>query len=357
MRSTRIRRLGARPLDVPLKEPFGIAGGAQDLARNVLVTVTLEDGTEGLGEAAPLPAYNGETQADALAAIERARPVVEGADARAWRPIARALADRGATGSARCAIETAILDALARHQALPLTSFFGGAEDALVTDMTITTGPIERSRAAARTIAAAGFATIKVKVGAADLDEDLARLAAIQAEAPDASLVVDANASLSADDAIALVRGAEREGARIALFEQPVGAADVDGLARVRLNAGVRVAADESATSAAAVLRLVEARAVDVVNIKLMKCGVAEALDIASVARAAGLGLMIGGNVETRLAMSMSACFAAGLGGFAFVDLDTPMFLAEDPFEGGYAQTGARLDVSQIVAGHGVRRR
>ena len=49
--------------------------------------------------------------------------------------------------------------------------------------------------------------------------------------------------------------------------------------------------------------------------------------------------------------------FAAGLGGFEFVDLDTPMFMAENPFEGGFQQQGARLDLSDIAAGHGVRPR
>ncbi len=52
--------------------------------------------------------------------------------------------------------------------------------------------------------------------------------------------------------------------------------------------------------------------------------------------------------------MSGSVCLAAGLGGFAFVDLDTPLFLAVDPFDGGYAQTGERLDLAPIALGHGV---
>jgi L-Ala-D/L-Glu epimerase len=52
--------------------------------------------------------------------------------------------------------------------------------------------------------------------------------------------------------------------------------------------------------------------------------------------------------------MTASACFAAGLGGFAFVDLDTPLFLAENPFEGGFAQEGPRLDLAGVQAGHGV---
>ena len=58
--------------------------------------------------------------------------------------------------------------------------------------------------------------------------------------------------------------------------------------------------------------------------------------------------------MESILAMTMSACFAAGLGGFLYSDLDTPLFLAESPFSGGYGRRGGVLDVGAITAGHGV---
>ena len=97
-----------------------------------------------------------------------------------------------------------------------------------------------------------------------------------------------------------------------------------------------------------------KARAAGAINIKLMKGGVAAALDIVAVAQAAGLKLMIGGNVESILAMTVSACFAAGQGGFDFADLDTPLFMAENPFEGGFAMAGGTLSVAHLAAGHGV---
>jgi hypothetical protein len=55
--------------------------------------------------------------------------------------------------------------------------------------------------------------------------------------------------------------------------------------------------------------------------------------------------------------MSMSACFAAGQGGFRFADLDTPLFLAENPFDGGYELRGGLISVGHITAGHGVKPR
>ena len=140
----------------------------------------------------------------------------------------------------------------------------------------------------------------------------------------------------------------------VALFEQPVARYDLAGLAQVTAEGGVPVAADESVTTAADALRVVQLGAAHVVNIKLMKAGVVEGLAIAAICRAAGIGLMIGGMVEALMAMNLSAHFAAGLGGFGFVDLDTPMFMAEQPLRGGWSQTGGRLYIAHVAAGHGV---
>jgi L-alanine-DL-glutamate epimerase-like enolase superfamily enzyme len=355
MTATTIRTLSVEPLDIPLHAPFGISGGAQEIAHNLLVTLELADGTRGYGEAAPFPAYNGETQASALAAIVAVRASLLGADVREWRPIAALLRARvGGAGAARCAIETALLDALSRRAGLPLYAFFGGAGRALETDMTITTGSVEEAGPAALAILDRGISTIKVKIGGGDLAHDLARLIAIHAVAPDSPLILDGNGGLRADTALELVGALHMQNIRPALLEQPVPADDWEGLAQLVRWGGVPVAADETAASAADVLRIVAERAADVINIKLMKRGVVEALDIAAICRSAGLRLMIGGNVESILAMTMSAHFAAGLGGFEFVDLDTPMFMAENPFDGGFAQQGARLDLGHIQAGHGV---
>ncbi len=350
-----IRSVDVAPLDIPLFEPFGISGGAQAVAANVLVTVTLDDGTVGYGEAAPFPAFNGETQAMAQAAVEAARPAVIGADAREWRRLARSVRDSGAhVGSALCAIETAILDALTRRQQMPLWAFFGGVARSLETDMTITTGTVEQASSAAQAILARGIRTIKIKLGHNTIPLDIDRVTAIRQAAPDAPLILDGNGGLTADDALQLLAVLRERGIRPALFEQPVPGDDWDGMRQVTRWGDVLVAADESVASAADALRVVQEHAAHVVNIKLMKSGIAEALDIAAVCRAGGIRLMIGGMVESMLAMTMSACFAAGQGGFSFVDLDTPMFLAENPFDGGFAQQGGLLDLGGITAGHGV---
>jgi L-alanine-DL-glutamate epimerase-like enolase superfamily enzyme len=350
-----IQSIRARRLDIPMRKAFGIAGGAQEIAGNVLVELTLVSGARGWGEAAPLPAFNGETQADALSAIEGAAPALVGADARSFRQLGERIFElASASASAACALETAVFDALARANGTSLRMFFGGAEEELVTDVTVTTGTVEEATRDAREFAA--FGTLKIKVGGReghDVERDVARVLAVHAARPDARLLLDANGGLSVRDAIHLASELRARGVVPALFEQPVAPGDWEALAEVRAKTGLCIAIDESVTRPEDVLAAHRAGAADAANVKLMKSGIGRALDIVAATRKCGLLPMIGGMVEARLAMGTSACLAAGLGGFAFIDLDTPLFLAEDPFEGGYIYRGELLDLRPIESGHG----
>lgn len=344
-----------RPLDVPLLEPFGIATGAQHVARNVLVELELGDGTVGLGEAAPFPAVNGETQEQVLAALPAVVPRLLGLDAFRYRIVSEVAREvLSTTPSALAAVETALFDALGKAWRTSLWRFIGGVAPTLTTDVTVPTGDVETARTSAERARKTGFTTLKIKVGGNDLDRDARRIRAIHEAAPDASLILDANASLGARDALQLLTDAGPARSRIVLFEQPTAADDWDGLARVERDGGVPVAADESARSPADVASLARSRTVSVVNVKVTKAGLLAAWEMILLARAHGLELMIGGMVETELCMTTSACLAAGLGGFRFVDLDTPMFLAERPLRGGFEQNGPQLRVDRIGLGHGV---
>jgi L-alanine-DL-glutamate epimerase-like enolase superfamily enzyme len=346
-----ITALAAEPLSLTLTESFGIAGGTLARADNVLLRVTLADGSCGLGEAAPFPAFNGDTQSAALAGVENARDAVVGLDARRLRVVSDVLSEACASPSARAAIEMACLDATCRACGVSMWHWFGGKLATLSTDITIVTGSVEHAASAAARAVADGFRTLKVKVGGGAIADDLERLAAVRKAAPNARFILDANASLSADHALELVDGFGAESSRIALFEQPCAKDDHAGLTRVRAT-GVSVAADESVTSSADLSALLGV--VDVINVKLMKSGVVGAFDLALAARALGFQLMIGGLVESDLAMSVSACLAGGLGGFSFVDLDTALFVKNAPGVGGVVRRGAAIHVDAIAAGHGV---
>ena len=350
-----IAAIDARPFLAELAESFEIAGGAAHEHAGVFVRLTLKDGTVGHGEASPLPAFNGETAAGALSAVRRAGRLWLGQDGASWRSRLEELEDalpKGA-GAARAALGMALLDAWTRRAGLPLRALFGGAETRVVSDVTVTILPPEAAAAAARRIRAFGVRTVKIKVGK-DPESDAERVAAVAAVDPRFTIMLDANQGYGPRESLQLLRFLKKRGIRVAQFEQPAAAADWDGLARVARLGGVPVAADESLACRADALGLARRKAVSIVNLKLMKMGLLEAWDCALIARAGGLGLMIGGMIETSLAMGCAAHFAAGLGGFGVVDLDTPLWLRRDPTRGLRIARGGVYDLSPVRRGIGV---
>ncbi|MBF6591440.1 MAG: dipeptide epimerase [Ktedonobacterales bacterium] len=351
---TTIVQIFAEPLDIPLIEPFAIATGRIDAVRNVLVRIVLTDGSVGLGEAAPFPPSGGETQETALAAVRGMIPLLEGEDAACWRPLAaRLTASFEAQAAARAGVEAALLDALTRSWDIPLYQFFGGAVAHVETDITIPLVAPAHTTELARAHAARGATTLKLKVGT-DVDDDADRVLAAVEGAPDCDLILDGNQGYMPTEALDLLVALAAEDVRPILFEQPVHRHDLEGLRFVTERAGVPVAADESVHTAADALRIARLGAASVINIKLAKSGIAEALDIAAVCRAAHLELMVGTMIESRLGIAASVHLIAGLGGFRYVDLDSPMLLSADPFEGGYEQDGMVYALERDRAGLGV---
>src|SRR5437660_3181805 len=357
MSRTTIQSITVEPLTIPLLEPFSIATGSTSDARNVLITITLEDGSRGYGECAPFTPSTGETQGTALSAAQGCAELIKGRDAAHWRSLSRLI--RGvyfSQGTAIAGIEMALLDALTRSYGIPLYVFFGGASTSVETDMSIPMVTPEHGYELAKETVARGITSIKIKVGG-DIRDDVARVEAIREAAPGLGLTLDANQGYTANEALLCLEALDDRDIRPLMMEQPVHKEDYEGLRYVTQHTTVPIAADESAYSAANVAHLITMRAANVINIKLMKCGFVEALDIAAVCRATHIQLMIGAMMESRLATSAATHFVAGLGGFRYVDLDTPMLLANDPFVGGYEQMGRVYDVSGVEKGSGVARR
>ncbi|MDE2039377.1 MAG: dipeptide epimerase [Elusimicrobia bacterium] len=353
---SRIESLTAEPLDVAMKEPFEIAGGSTTRVRNVLVKVRLRGGAVGYGEGAPLSAFNHDTQAATLAALRRSAAKLVGEDCDRLRPLLARVEELlgPERGAARAALGMALADAWGRRHRLPLRLLFGGAQDQVRSDVTVTIVPARAARAAARRIVALGVDTIKIKIGR-DVEEDEARVRAVASARRGLRLLLDANQGYGPRQALQLLRRLRRAGIAPALFEQPAAKDDWRGLSDVHRFGRVPVAADESVANRQDALRMAAKRCAQVVNVKLMKCGLLEAWDIALICRASGLGLMAGGMIETSLAMGCAAHLAAGIGGFDFIDLDTPLWLARDPMTGVRFGAGGCYELRKAKAGIGVR--
>jgi L-alanine-DL-glutamate epimerase-like enolase superfamily enzyme len=313
-----------------LRRPFVTALGTRTHTENVGVTLRLAGGASGYGEASTSLAMKHLT----AAALRRAlAPLCKGAvtqDARDWRRlVSHAWACAEDMSPAVAAFEAALLTALAQESQVPLCSFFGGERRRLETDLTISAwNDGAFTRTAATEAARQGFRTLKIKVGGA-FDSDLARVKAVLEGAPRAGVLLDGNQGFTPRAALKFLDAAQRAGARVSLFEQPVRKDDLAGMAFVAKRAGVPVAADESVATPQQAVSALKKGAATAINIKLAKSGLSRGLEIAAVARAAGVPLMIGCMAETTRGLSASVHFAMGTGFFRFVDLDSDVLLKE----------------------------
>ncbi|WP_368408866.1 dipeptide epimerase [Halorussus limi] len=344
-----VAELRVEPLTLALEAPFEIALGTRREARNVLVEVETEDGVVGYGEGSPLPPVTGETQDAAVAVAREAADLLVGRDLAEYRAVCADLrAAFPGANSALFALETAVLDAYARSRGLALSELFGGPPETVETDLTIPIVGSDEARERAASAAGAGFSHLKIKAGDG-VSAAVERVAAAREGAPEAALKVDANQGWSSKETLRFLRRLRERGVELALLEQPVHRDDLAGLARVRDRARAPVAADEAVFSPEDALAVVRADAADVINVKLGKSGPVAAGEIAAVADAANLDLMVGCMLESALGIRASAHVVAGLGSFDYVDLDGNRLLAED-----VAASEAGPDIEIAGPGHGV---
>lgn len=357
MESTRIKKVVIEAIDTPLDEPFTIAIGTQYSIKNALITIQLENGIEGYGEAAPLEPVNGENQATVLATLNSCKDFLIGKDAADYIKISRHLKSVfWAQVTARCAIEMALLDAYTKSLNLPLYRFFGGLENKIETDYTVDIMSLEAAKNNAAKYASLGYKVLKIKVGK-NLLKDIDRVLAVKDGAPDCAFTLDANQGFSATEAVYFLDELKKNNLRPLLFEQPVIKYDLQGMKFVKDHTSVPIAADESVFSSADAINIVRSGCADIINIKIMKSGIVEALDIAAIARCANIKLMIGCMLETKLGLGCSVHFAAGVGGFSFVDLDPHINEENEPFSGGPEFKDPCYTLTEDMRGIGVLRK
>lgn len=344
MLAHRIAEVTVWPVDAPITDPFVVATGARTVAENVFVRITLHEGTHGYGEAAPFPEVGGEDRAACMETLPQLAQSIMGQSVLDYRTMAERLAGLSPhRPAARCAIETAFLDAYCRAHQKPLWRLWGDPDvRPRETDITIPITTLEDTVRLAHGWYAQGFRLFKMKVGR-NVDLDIARLEALHRTLPGLSFIGDGNQGFTRKDCLAFAAAVQRFGGNLVLLEQPVDREDLDSMAAIRRETGIPVAADESVRSLEDARRVVEHGAADYINIKTMKTGVLEAAAIAAFTLRSGLRLMIGGMVETRIAMGCSFSLVLGLKGFDILDLDTPLLLAADPVQGGFRYDGPRL--------------
>jgi len=339
-----ITEIDVWPVDIGVTDDFVISGGKVTTAQISFVAIRLRCGATGFGEIAPFPAVTGEERDTSEKIAMELGKLLAGKSVSHYRRLSSDLAEaQPKQPAARCGLETAMLDALCRATGVPMWAFWGGAwSKPPVTDITLPLIQLDRYLELANHWFNNGFRTFKLKVGT-NVSDDLERIRLINNSFPSVSFILDANEGFSEKEALTFIKEVAGLNCKVLLFEQPVRRDDIEGMAAITRSIDVPVAADESVASVKDAIKVIEAGASRVINLKIMKSGVLEAFRIATIARAHGLDLMFGGMVETRLAMGCSLALALGLGETNFLDLDTPLLLSEDPLDGGYSYQGPNI--------------
>jgi L-alanine-DL-glutamate epimerase-like enolase superfamily enzyme len=302
----------------PIAGFFTISRGAKTEA--VVVVAELGDGkARGRGECVPYARY-GESVESVMTQIKALQPQLAAGLDRVG------LQKAMPPGAARNALDCAFWDLEAKRSGRPVHELAGlAAPHALTTAFTISLGPpAAMAEAAAK---AASRALLKIKLGGNnEHGGDAARIAAVRAAAPKATLIVDANEGWDERNLGANLAACAQ--ASVALVEQPL--PDGGDQALAGLKRPIPVCADESAHDRSSLAAL--AGKYDAVNIKLDKAGgLTEALAMAEEAERAGLAVMAGCMVATSLAMAPAMLLAQTA---RYVDLDGPLLLAKDRPDG-----------------------
>jgi len=321
---------------VPLKEPFVISLGPLYSADNLLVKIRTNDGIIGWGECSPFRTIHGESQETGFIVGQYLAAVLKGQ----YPPDIAANTirmDKSIFGNSciKSAFDMALYDISSQMAGLPLYQFLGGKSiRELKTDYTVSIGPVEKMVSDAVLIKAAGFEIIKVKLGGEPKD-DVERIRQIrEAVGSDIPIRIDANQGWKPEDVPAILEALSPF--QIQLCEEPVLRQQFMSLPQIRKNSPIPIMADESCCDPYDAERLIQLKACDLFNIKLSKSGgLFKALQILKMAEQSGIGIQVGGFLESRLGFTAAAHFAQISDSVLHVDFDTPLMFSEDPVVGG----------------------
>jgi muconate cycloisomerase len=324
-------------VDVPTIRPHKLSVATMNTQTLVLVRVTCADGIEGWGEATTIGGlnYGDESPESIKTNIDTyMAPLLAGMDA-AQPAKAMAKVRKVIQGNrfAKCALETALLDAQARRLNVPLSELLGGrVRDALAVAWTLASGDTGRDIAEAEhMLDIRRHRIFKLKIGLRSVDEDVAHVLAIKRALGDrASVRVDVNQAWSESEA---VRGiAKLEAGGVDLIEQPVKAHDHAALARLKTRFDVAIMADEALHGPVDAMALARVDAADVYAVKITQSGgLTPALDVATVARLAGIGVYGGTMLEGGIGTAATAHVCATFPELAWgTELFGPLLLTEE---------------------------
>jgi L-Ala-D/L-Glu epimerase len=335
-----IKKIQIYKYSIPM-HPFTIATGTMDFAQNILIKIYTSEDIVGIGECSAFPMIVGETQ---NTCYEMAKDF-----ARLWKEkdalnIEERLTElhlfTAGNSTIKSAFDMALYDIAAQHANQPLYEYLGGTKKEMLTDITVGISSPETMAAQAKAFVEKGATILKIKLGK-DVANDVERIKTIRENiGNDIKIRIDANQGWGVDDAInALTKLGQYH---IEFCEQPMRAYNDEYLPTLVKKSPIKIMADESVYNHHDALRLIKNKACDYINIKFAKSGgIQEALKIIAVCKENKIPCMMGGMLESRVALTAFAHFAAANPQIIFYDMDTCMLGHKvDPVIGGVTYNG-----------------
>ncbi|HEY2583521.1 MAG TPA: dipeptide epimerase [Mucilaginibacter sp.] len=327
-------------------EPFTIATGTMDHAQNVFIRVNTNTGFYGVGECSAFPAIVGETQDTCLMMAREFAKLWKGKDALCIRDRLVEL-DNFTAGNTtiKSAFDMALYDIAAKNAGLPLYGFLLGERRKIETDITIGIALPDLMAEKALLFKQSGANVIKVKLGK-NAAEDIERIRLIrEAVGSELKIRIDANQGWSFQDAVFALRSMGKFD--VEFCEQPMRTWYDDRLPQLMRLSPIKIMADESVYNHHDARKQINSRSCDYINIKLAKSGgIYEAIQIHDLAAENEIPCMMGGMLESRIALSAKLHFVYASPNIKFYDMDTCMLgHLEDPCIGGVVYDRYNLSI------------
>jgi len=309
-------------LTIPM-EPFVIATETCYTAKNIYLKINTDTDIFGVGECSPFPMLVGETQDSCFHVGKELASIIKGKNPCAIEERMNALHAHIAFNSTiKSAFDMALHDIAAKALNMPLYKFLGGQKKEIQTDLTIGISSPEKMAEKAVAFVEQGVRIIKVKLGK-NGKEDVERIKKIR-EAVGQSIQLRIDANQGWDYATALQTLQAIEPFNIAFCEQPMHHHLDPLLPALKKNVAIPIMADESVFNHFDAERLISSDSCSYINIKLAKSGgILEAIKIADTAAVHHIPCMLGGMVESRLALTAKVHLAMAHENIRFYDLDT----------------------------------
>lgn len=359
-----INKIEIHRLSIPLKRPFRTALRTATSSDEIVLKLEDSSGKIGWGSACPITSVSGETIEGVILDLEnqltsnflgltanRAFEIVEDIQSKNTIHNQKSRIARSALN----AIDTALCDLAARQNQVSLSNFLSNSTwKSFETDITISTGTIEEMISETKSALDAGYDRLKIKVGK-DPAADLERVVSIgKILPPHVRLRIDANQGWNTSEAVEIISQISKNPA-IEFIEQPVKKEDVQGLALVRKQSKIPIAADESVFDMKNLMEVLRLDAADIINIKLNKAGgLRPALSQIVEAEKHGRRILISCMIESKIGLTAATALASCCKEPPFIDLDAANLLKFDPVSGGIVCDGKYLIPPDSLDGSGI---